>query len=227
MKYELILFDFDGTVIDGSEGIFNCIRYALGEMGKEIPGDDVLRRFVGPSLFDGYMDNIEKDPDNAQRFMSLYRVRYAPTGYAECRLYDGIADVVKRLGDEGYKVAVCSSKPYDFVKKIVDLLGITELFGFYSCPGFSSTVSEKSELILEAARYFGVSKEKTLMIGDRLFDVESAKKAGVDSMGVLYGFAQPGEFEQYVPVYTAGTTADIYDIIKAAEKGSPEKGETI
>lgn len=193
---KLVLFDFDGTVIDNSEGIFNCIRYSLEKLNFPVPEEAVLRRFVGPSLFDSFRAYCEDDEEKAERFVALYRERYAPIGFSECRLYDGMRELLSQLKAEGRKVAVCSGKPYDFVKKIIRMLEMDELFDGCFCPGFAPVDSDKAGLILAAVEQFGVGKAETLMVGDRRFDIEAAKKAGVPSLGVRYGFAEPGELEK-------------------------------
>ena len=192
---KLVLFDFDGTVIDNSEGIFNCIRYSLQKLGLPVPEEAILRRFVGPSLFDSFRTYCEDDEAKAELFVATYRERYAPIGFTECRLYDGMDALLRRLKAEGYRVAVCSGKPYDFVVKISRLLGLYDVFDGYFCPGFAPVDSDKAGLILAAVDHFGVTKEETLMVGDRRFDIEAAKKAGVASLGVRYGFAEPDELE--------------------------------
>ena len=203
---KLVLFDFDGTVIDNSEGIFNCIRYSLNKLGMPVPGEAVLRRFVGPSLFDSFRAYCEDDEEKAERFVATYRERYAPVGFTECRLYDGMEALLRRLKAQGYHVAVCSGKPYDFVVKISRLLGLYDVFDGYFCPGFAPVDSDKAGLILTAVEHFGVTKEETLMVGDRRFDIEAAKKAGVASLGVRYGFAEPNELE------TAGADAIVASV---------------
>ena len=209
MHFKLILFDFDGTVVDNSEGIFNCIAYSLEKLGYAVPGEPVLRRFVGPSLFDSFRAYIEDDQEKAERFVAIYRERYAPVGFSECRLYDGMRELLARLKAEGYKVGVCSGKPHDFVVKISKLLGLFETFDGYFCPGFAPVDSDKAGLISAAAEYFGVTKEETLMIGDRRFDIEAAKKAGVASLGVRYGFAEPEELEAAGADRIVDTVADV------------------
>lgn len=217
MKNKLLLFDFDGTVIDNSEGIYNCINNALNIMGIEKLPEKTLRRFVGPSLFDSFCRYCENDSERSELFVRLYRERYAPIGSLEVKLYPGITELLKALSADGYILAVCSGKPYDFVIKIAKHLGIFDLFSAYFCPGFASHSSDKSRLIDEAAEHFSAEKEDILMIGDTLFDIAAAKKAGVKSLGVLYGFSEPGELESAGADFIAADVPEIYEIITGKE----------
>lgn len=212
MKKKLILFDFDGTVADNSEGIYNCIKYALVKKGMKPLSDEVLRSFVGPSLFDSFMWHCTDDKEVAEELVSLYRERYRPLGSTEVRIYDGMKELLARLKNEGCITAVCSSKPYDFVRKIAKEQGLEDLFDGFFCPSFQSHVSDKSSLALEAIKHFGVSKEETVLIGDTKFDVAAARAAEISSIGVLYGFAtEAGELDSADA--KASEVKDIYPII--------------
>lgn len=211
MKRKLILFDFDGTVVDNSEGIYNCIRYALNKAGMPELPENILRKFIGPSLFDSFMIHCTDDKQKANELVSYYRERYAPVGSTELIVFDGIKQLLKKLRAEGYKTAVCSSKPYDFVTKIASEQGLADLFDGFFCPGFSSNVSDKTGLALEAVEFFGVKKEETVLIGDTKFDVAAAKGAGIDCIGVLYGFYEDGDMDE--ARYRAEKVGDIYPII--------------
>ena len=216
MKRKLILFDFDGTVIDNSEGIYNCIKYALSEMKLPEPPESVLRSFIGPSLFDSFMWHCTDDKDTAEKLVALYRKRYAPIGSTELIVYDGIRELLEKLREQGYKTAVCSSKPFAFVEKIAKEQGLYELFDGLFCPGFGSHVSDKTGLALEAISHFGVKKEETVLVGDTRFDVEAADRAGIDCIGVLYGFGEDEDMK--TARYTAENAEDIYSCITGDEK---------
>ena len=212
MKKKLILFDFDGTVVDNSEGIYNCIRYALEKKGMKPLSDKVLRSFIGPSLFDSFMWNCTDDREVAEELVSLYRERYKPLGSTEVRVYDGISELLLKLKNEGYITAVCSSKPYEFVRKIASEQGLESLFDGFFCPSFGNHLSDKTSLALDAISHFNASKDEAVLIGDTKFDVAAAKGAGISSIGVLYGFAtEEGELASADAV--AAQVKDIYPII--------------
>jgi phosphoglycolate phosphatase len=212
MKKKLILFDFDGTVADNSEGIYNCIKYALGKKGMEPLPESILRSFIGPSLFDSFMRHCTDNKETAEELVALYRERYKPLGSTEVRIYDGMKELLGRLKNEGYITAICSSKPYDFVRKIAKEQELEDLFDGFFCPSFGNHISDKTSLALEAITHFGIRKEETVLIGDTKFDVAAAKGAEISSIGVLYGFAtEEGELDSADAV--AAEINDIYHII--------------
>lgn len=213
-EIRLALFDFDGTVADNGEGICRCIDYALDKMGYPPLSETVKRKFIGPSLYDSFMKYCGNDPEKAEEFVRFYRERYEPIGLTECSLYEDVPAVLKKLREDGVKAAVCSGKPKRFVIRIAESRGIGDLFDAFFCPDGSTHSSTKDEFILQAAAHFGVQKENIVMIGDRCFDILSAKKAGVLSMGVRYGFAEEGELEESGADVIAETPMDIYTWIK-------------
>ena len=144
----LLLFDFDGTLADNSEGIFASIAYAVTKMGLPVPEGDVLRTFIGPSLFDSYLRVYGGTPDEAQRFVSLYREFFQPKGSKMAVLYPRMPELLSRLQKDGYTLAFCSSKPYAFVTGISEALGIRDFFAACFAPGFSSSASDKTGFIL-------------------------------------------------------------------------------
>ena len=208
---KLVLFDFDGTVVDNSEGLYNCIRYALDKKGKPALPEETLRKFIGPSLFDSFLWHCTDDEAEAEELVAYYRERYAPIGTTEVRVYDGMKETLEKLRALGAKTAVCSSKPYDFVRKISKEQGLEPLFDGFFCPGFSCHVSDKSGLALEAINYFGIKKEESVLVGDTRFDVAAARDAGIDCVGVLYGFSEDGELDD--ADFVAADVGDIYELL--------------
>lgn len=207
---KLVLFDFDGTVIDNSEGIYNCIRYALSEKGMPQLGVEAMRKFIGPSLFDSFM-GLCGNKETAEELVALYRKRYRPVGTTEVRVYDGIIELLMRLKDMGIICAVCSSKPDEFVRKIADEQGLTPLFDGFFCPDFGSHKSDKTGLALEAISRFGVRKDETVFVGDTRYDIAASRSAGVECIGVLYGFSEDGEMDD--ADYKAESVSDIFSLI--------------
>ena len=109
--YRYLLFDLDGTLTDSKEGIVSCARWAIEQLGDTPPDEAALLQFVGPPLADSFMEFCGYSPEKAAEAMRLYRERYVPIGQFQNEPAPGIADVLARLKDKGYVLALASSKP--------------------------------------------------------------------------------------------------------------------
>ncbi len=208
---KLVLFDFDGTIVDNSEGIYNCIGYALEKKGLPALSVETKRKFIGPSLFDSFMWHCTDSNEEAEELVALYRERYRPVGTTEVRVYDGMKDLLEALKNKGILCAVCSSKPYEFVRKISKEQGLEQFFDGFFCPGFGSHISDKAGLALEAVKTFSMEKCDTVFVGDTRFDVAAARDAGIECIGVLYGFGEVQELD--AADFKAQTVADILPFV--------------
>lgn len=210
-EYEYYLFDFDGTVCDTTEGIFNSVLHSLEVFGIEEPDRKRLDFFIGPPLFASYKKLYNVSDEDAHRLIEIYRDRYKDKAAEESKLYDGIKEMLIELKRRGKKTAIASSKPLPFVEKIAKYHGIFELFDFIAAETFqSSTHSEKKELIEECIGHFDdYDKSKYLMAGDRFYDIEGAQKAGIDSAGAVYGFGTEEELSKAGATYLLFNPEDI------------------
>lgn len=213
--YSYVIFDFDGTVTDTSEGIIKSFAYSFEQMGREVPDLSDRNKFIGPPLEYSYITFYAVPKEEAPVYLAKYRERYSVKGIYECEMYGGMKDLLVKLKEDGIKIGIASSKPERFVIEVAEFLGISEFFDVKVgiAIGGSSHPSKK-ELIQTAMEKLGVTdKKSTLMIGDRFYDIEGAKQAGIKSCGVLWGFGDENEFLEYGADYIASTPEEIRKIV--------------
>ena len=126
--YKAFLFDLDGTLTDSGEGITKSVQYALEKVGKPEPDLQKLRIFVGPPLLEQFQEYAGIDEETAGKAVAIYRERYAPVGIYENKLYPGIPKMLSGLKQRGYKLAIASSKPENFVKIVAEYFHIDSYF---------------------------------------------------------------------------------------------------
>ncbi len=212
-RYKAVLFDFDGTLVDSSEGIFKSLIYAFRQDGKPAPDAQTLRKFIGPPIYDS-LKTLFGYPDNKIDFMiEKYRERYRAQGYREVRVYDGIPALLETLRANGVKIATASSKPTVFIEQILKEQGLFAYFDYIGGTLFDNISSDKTVIIQEAMQALGVSAEDCVMVGDRLYDIRGAKGAGVPCIAVLFGFGSRAEFEEYDADYIAETAEEVSELI--------------
>ena len=198
--YSYIFFDLDGTLTDSKEGIFNCVRYALGKMGAPVPEEDTLLKFIGPPLHDSYMRYCGFSEEEAYRGVALFRERYTTIGKFENAAAPGMVELCGRLKDRGYKMALSSSKPEPMCAAICEKFGFSPFLETITGSPPDGNDWEKADVIRETLRRLGLKDEDkggVLMVGDRKFDVLGAKECGIDCVGVeFFGYAAPGELAE-------------------------------
>ena len=216
MKFKYILFDLDGTITESGPGIMNSVAYALEKMGYEEKDREKLKRFIGPPLTDSMMKYYGMSEEDAAKAVRYYREYYTEKGIFENSVYDGFDESIKRLKEQGLILAVATSKPEPFARRIAEHFGFT---GDYACvcgPTMDDAHIRKADVIRYALNTLEITEEEkhqVLMVGDREHDVLGAKENGLSCMGVLYGYGDRKELEEAGADYIAKTTAEVAEII--------------
>ena len=212
-RYDNAIFDVDGTLFNSYPGIVACIRHVYETLGTPVPDDAILRTFIGPSLHDSFARHTDWDEKKITRAIELYRERYSGGAYKNVDFYPGMNRLLTDLRAADIILSVASSKPRVQLLRVLEHMGVADRFAVVAAPGPADDSSDKENLIRAAA----VGK-RPVMIGDRLYDILGAKAAGVDSIGVTFGFGGRVELAQYGATYIVDTTAEIYDIIIGESK---------
>lgn len=238
-----VLFDLDGTLTDPKEGICKSVQYALHRLGIEEPDIDKLEPFIGPPLKDSFTSFYGFDDEKALKAVSFYRERFSEVGLYENKLYPGIDNLLKSLKEKGMKTAIASSKPTVFVEKILKYFKIDKYFDVVIGSELDGSRSDKSEVVKEAllSLYYGTDhsdkgihdfdadaqeyKSKTVMVGDRKFDIKGAKDMGVYAAGVSYGYGSRDELKKAGADNISGTVDKLTEFLtgQKIKKEIPEK----
>ena len=206
MKFKYYLFDLDGTVTDTKQGITKSVEYALESIGEKVENLDDLLPFIGPPLRDSFQKYYSATPELAETLINKYRERYAEKGVYECSLYDGAKELLRKLKENGAVIALATSKPTIFAKQILDMFEITDCFDEIVGCELDGTRDSKNEVIEEVLKRLDISGEKcnkTVMIGDRNFDILGGKHFSLKTIGLELGFAPEGELEECAPDFIA------------------------
>ena len=208
-----ILFDFDGTIADSSEGIMECALETVAPLGYDPSAysKEYLRRFIGPPLSDCFRITFAVPEDKVADCVERYRVLYNAKGMFMMHLYDGIRELLLSLRSEGLKTAVATNKMQELARRCCRNLSIDDLFDYISGPGKDGGIT-KAQVIINAIEALGVKKEEVLMVGDTTNDEIGARTAGVDFLPVTWGFGFT--MENTVGHIRAKEPADVLRIIK-------------
>ncbi|MDY0871808.1 HAD family hydrolase [Dongia rigui] len=189
--FDTVLFDLDGTLTDPKVGITTSIRYALDKLGVVHDPVDDLTWCIGPPIQRSFERLL--GPDNAVEGVRLYRERYAAGGMFENEMFPGIDTTLATLQGEGIRLFVATSKAHVFARPIVAHFGLDPYFIAVEGAELDGTRSDKGEVIAHVLASHGVDPVRAIMIGDREHDIIGARKNGLRSIGVLYGYGDEAE----------------------------------
>jgi len=193
MDLDAIYFDLDGTLTDPKPGITRSIQYALQKLDHPtMPTEDELTWCIGPPLRASFVRLLGAET-SADLAVSYYRERFSDVGLYENGVYDGIGEVLTKLGAAGHRLFVATSKPHVFAERIIDHFGLRDHFERVFGSELDGTRVDKSHLLEYALKQASVDPARTLMVGDRSHDMVGAKNNGMKGIGVLYGYGTRDE----------------------------------
>lgn len=188
MKYKAVFFDFDGTLMDTSVGIYAGARYAMEKLGQPICPDAEWNKFIGPPIADCFEIAFGvKDKTIIPALVNAYREFYEKTGRFQAVFYPGIIDVLKELKTRGYKLAIASMKNEDLLFEMCESFKIKDLFNELLGLDLEGEAT-KAGLLKEGFKRMGIKPEDSVMVGDTIIDKQGADLAGCDCICVDWGF---------------------------------------
>ena len=215
--FDYIFFDLDGTLTDPAQGITNSFIHALKYFGREIPSYEDLCKLIGPPLPYSFETILGFPKEKVMEAVAKYREYFSTKGLFENKVYDGIPELLQKLNEQGKHLVVATSKPEEYSIKIIEHFGLSKYFDFVCGSNMDESRSKKEEVIAYALQRCGLSesdKPRVLMIGDRLHDIEGAKKNGLKSCGVLFGYGSREELENAGADYIVNEVIDLYKVIE-------------
>lgn len=215
-KFDLILFDLDGTLTDSGEGVTKSVQYALAHFGIDEPDLKKLEKFIGPPLIESFMESYGFTKEEAIRVREVFNERYEPIGWKENRPYPGIAKVLETLRSAGKILGVATSKPADKADNVLRLFDLKKYFHVVSAAPLNGLGSDKADRIkscLAQAEQMGYSTEHPVLVGDTKYDVIGAHTCQLPCIGVRWGFASEGELEAHGTEYIVETMEELTSLL--------------
>lgn len=201
-RYQVVLFDLDGTLTDPKPGITRSVRYALEHMGIAAPDLDAFTPFIGPPLHHSFARYYGFDEAQSREAIAYYREYFAATGLYENAVYPGIPEMLAELQERGQRLMVATSKPTVYARQVLEHFQLDFYFEQVVGSNLDLTRSDKAQIIAEALGALADSpRESVVMVGDREHDIRAGRANHVASIGVTYGYGSRAE------LHDAGATA--------------------
>lgn len=209
-RFDLIAFDWDGTLFDSTALIARCIQAACADVGVAVPSDTDAAYVIGLGLNDALRHAApglapERYPELGNRYRHHYFARQH-----EIVLFPGTLDMLQALKARNHLLTVATGKGRRGLDEALKLSALGPLFD--ATRTADETASKPDPLMLhELMREFGIAPERTLMIGDTTHDLQLAVNAGTARVGVSYGAHEPDAFGAFEPLFIAHSTRELHD----------------
>jgi phosphoglycolate phosphatase len=204
----LVLFDLDGTLVDSTPGIWASVRYAAAELGLPAPTPAQLRGMVGPPLQDAFALVLGVAPARVSDAVAAYRRHYAAGALLDVTVYDGVPDLLRRLRNGGATLAVATSKPEPFARRVLAATGLLGSFATVHGATLDGTVRHKDQVVAAALAAHAGTRDPVL-VGDREHDVLGAAAHGLPCVGAGWGPAPDGELAAAGAAVVVAQPADV------------------
>ena len=208
MKYKLVIFDLDGTLMDTSSGILMAVKDTIKEHGMPELSEEQIRTFIGPPIQWSFEAQYGISKEEAQRMADTFRTLYSTKHLLGAVPYPGIYDLMQALRERGMKSAIATYKREDYALRLLKHYHFDDytdiMYG-----GDNDGTLKKRDIIQKCIDTAGVKNlNEVVMVGDTLHDSNGAKERGVDFIGVSYGFGFHGEDAKGID-FMAETPQDI------------------
>ncbi len=209
-EFELIVFDWDGTLMDSEARIVNCMKIAIDELSLPERTDNELRNVIGLGLREALLTLYPDGTDDMfNPLIESYRQHFMHTNNTPTELFQGAAEMLKFLVERGHYLAVATGKGRFGLDQAMAEAGISELFHVTRCA--DETLSKPHPQMLEEIMDFiGASPETTLMVGDTEYDLQMARNAKVSSLAVSYGVHEKERLLACGPLDCVGNMQELH-----------------
>ena len=184
---KLIVFDWDGTLMDSAAHIVNCLQIAITELNLPKKTDNELKNIIGLGLREALFALYPHGSDEELNALTAhYRKHFFDQKYEPCELFEGARELIEELDAKEYFLAVATGKGRNGLDKVLKETGMGAFFPITRCADESHS-KPHPQMLLDIMDWYGVDANETIMVGDTEYDLLMANNADANSVGVTYG----------------------------------------
>lgn len=213
-QFDLLIFDWDGTLMDSAGVIADSIQRACEDIGQPAPSDRASRQIIGLGLIQALQTLLPDLPaDDYPRLVERYRHHYLSRD-DQIPLFDGVADGIRELHECGFQLAVATGKSRLGLSRALDASGLGPWFAATRCADQTHSKPHPA-MVLELLDELDAESAHALVIGDTSHDLLMASNAGVASLGVTYGAHEAGDLHPHAPLALMNSFAEVHAWLNA------------
>ena len=218
---ELIIFDMDGTLIDSVPSLSFAINYMLKELNKKCYDESIIRDWVGNGA-----DTLVKralvgkrefesesiDKEYFKKAKEIFLNFYGKNLNAKTTLYPNVIEVLEYLKKSGYRLALATNKPIEFVGEMLRHFGLIDFFEIYLGGGSVEYKKPHPQILLKICNDLNISTSKSVMVGDSKSDILAAKSVNMEVVALTYGYNQGINLKDLKPTIICNRFKDLKEI---------------
>jgi phosphoglycolate phosphatase len=208
-QFELLIFDWDGTLADSTRAIVDAVYYACDMVGIARPSEQAACDIIGLELRAALKTLFATVDDNTLATLVMHYQRHFAAIQNDIVLFDGVYDALQALSDRGFMLTVASGKGRNGLQHAVERSGLGELI-LTKRSADDCFSKPHPQMLHEIMDELGVDKSRSVMIGDTTFDMQMAQNAGVASLAVSYGAQVAEKLYPYAPLACFDSFAKLY-----------------
>ncbi len=216
-RYDLVIFDLDGTLADTQRDLATATNYTMRELGLPLHAPEKIASFVGGGLTlllkRALGPELSEDEALVERAASIFKPWYREHMLDETRPYEGISEVLDQLDKERVHMSIATNKPRMFTAGIVETLFPARFEPVVACADDAPRKPDPTCVAVCRAKHSAIVQARVLFVGDSVVDVETARNAGVDALSVTWGFQPREQLVEAGPRWIRDRVPEILDVV--------------
>jgi phosphoglycolate phosphatase len=217
MKHKLLIFDWDGTLVDSAHHIVDCIKVACKATGEIFPGQEAAKNIIGLGMHEALVELFgARDEKFTKAFRRAYSEHFFATELDRGNLFPGVLEALEELRGMGYQLAIATGKSRLGMDRVLKSMHMETCFSAIRCA--DETSSKPDPLMLrELLKEFELATDQAVMIGDTEYDMDMAKRINMPRIAVSYGVHEIERMRVFEPGGIADTPLELVDVIGSFE----------
>ena len=208
---KLIVFDWDGTLMDSAAHIVSCLQNAIVELNLEPRTDDEVKNIIGLGLREALLALYPQASDEElTALVARYREHFFDQKADPCELFIGAKELVQELNDKNYYLAVATGKGRNGLDKVLKETGMEEFFPITRCADEAHS-KPHPKMMLDIINYYGIEANESIMVGDTEYDLKMASNADAQSVAVTYGVHEKQRLLDCKPLVCLDSMNDLHN----------------
>jgi len=224
-KFKLVIFDWDGTVMDSVPKIVTCLQNTARQLGIAVPTVQQAKDVIGLSLANATEALFPAHLHLNDELVAAYKAQYRELDVTPTPLFADVETVLKQLSDAGMQLAVATGKGREGIDRLLNESGLGKYFATVKCSDDAKS-KPSPDMLEQILQEQGIAKRDAVMVGDSQLDMAMANAAGIACIGVSFGAHSPAQLLQHTPLCVVDSYQQLLQVLTTSLEASIYQHQT-